>query len=283
VLDEPGREAENKSYMWVFRGGGLGNPVVYFQYDPSRSGEVARGVLSGYRGYVQTDGYQAYSFIDKEKDMIHVGCWAHARRKFYEVTQASEKGYDGRGKAKEALRIIRDLYLIEQEAKDLGLEEEEIYRIRQERSKPIVEDFFKWAKETAPKVPPQLLLGKAFKYALTQEARLMRYLENGMLRMDNNIIENAIRPFVVGRKNWLFSETPDGARASAAFYSLIETAKANGLNPYKYLLHLFEEYPKAGSNEEIFSLLPMYAMRPDIESLDPKADIDKMPNPPPQQ
>lgn len=283
VLDEPERTPQNKSYIWAFRGGGTEKPVVYYQYDPSRSGEVPRRFLSGYRGYVQTDGYQAYSFIDKDKDMIHVGCWAHTRRKFFEVTQASDKGFAGRGKAKEALSIIRDLYRIERESENRGLDEEEVYKVRQERSKPIVEGFFQWAKETAPKVPPQSLLGKAFNYALTQRPRLERYLENGMLKMDNNIIENAIRPFVVGRKNWLFSQTPEGAQASAAFYSLIETAKANGLDPYKYLIYLFEKYPQAKSPDDIINLLPMYVIKSDIDAIDPKADLDKLSQPPPQQ
>ena len=122
---------------------------------------------------------------------------------------------------------------------------------------PIVNELGVWLYINAPKIPPRSLLGKAFNYTISQWARLIRYLDNGLVRMDNNLIENSIRPFVIGRKNWLFNVTPEGARASASFYSLIETAKANGLEPSKYLKYLFERFPYAKTSEDVFNLLPM--------------------------
>lgn len=274
VLDEPDRSPQSKSYIWAFRGGGSGPPALYYQYAPSRSGEVARQFLAGYQGYVQTDGYKGYDFIDDEKEMIHVGCWAHTRRKFYEVIQAAGEKFKGEGKANQALKMIQDLYLIDREAKNRGFDEEQTYQLRQEKAKPILDVFAEWLQTNAPKVPPSSLLGKAFSYAIGQWPRLVKYLDDGMLLLDNNILENAIRPFVVGRKNWLFSQSPEGAQASAAFYSLIETTKANGLDPYRYFLYLFKKYPLAKTAEDIFNLLPMSGLAIEINSLNPKTNFE---------
>ena len=232
-------------------------PGLYYHYAPSRSGKVADKFLNGYEGYVQTDGYAGYNFLDSKPGVVHCGCWAHVRRKFNDVVKAAGSKYKGKGKANFALSKIRDLYLIEREAKNKGFDEEQTYQLRQERSLPIVNELEAWLKENAIKIPPQSLLGKAFNYTLSQWPRLIKYLDNGLVRMDNNLVENAIRPFVIGRKNWLFNITPEGARASASFYSLIETAKANGLEPSKYLRYLFEKFPYAKTSEDVFNLLPM--------------------------
>lgn len=255
VLEEPEREAKDKSYMWVSRGGPPDRPVFYFHYDPSRSGEVAEKLLSGYRGYVQTDGYPGYDFLDKWPGVIHVGCWAHVRRNFMEVIQAAG-GRRKNGKADETLAVIRKLYQIEKEIREM--KPEEIVAVRQEKSKPILDEFGEWLKMNALQTLPKSLLGKAFNYAVKEWPRLVRYLEDGRLRMDNNLAENAIRPFVVGRKNWLFSGTPEGAQASAFFYSIIETAKANGLDPFDYLVHLFDRLPLAKDEGRLHRLLPPY-------------------------
>ena len=274
VLDEPDRSPQSKSYIWAFRGGGMGPPALYYQYAPSRSGEVARQFLAGYKGYVQSDGYNGYDFIDNEKDMIHVGCWAHARRKFHEVIQASGEKFRGDGKAKKALKMIQDLYLIDREAKNRGFDEEQRCQLRQEKAKPVLDEFADWLQALAPKVPPTSLLGKAISYTIGQWPRLIKYLDDGMLFLDNNVIENSIRPFVIGRKNWLFSQSPEGAQASAAFYSLIETAKANGLDPYRYFLYLFEKYPHAQTMEDVHNLLPMSDLKIEIGSPNQKIDLD---------
>ncbi len=265
VLSEPGRKPQSKSYAWVFLGGMPGVPGLYYHYAPSRSGKIAEEFLSDYEGYVQTDGYAGYNFLDSKQGISHCGCWAHVRRKFNDVVKATGSKNMRKGKANHALSVIRDLYLIEREAKNKGYDEEQILTVRIERSKPIIDKFEIWLKENAPVIPPQSLLGKAFGYTLSQWPRLVKYLDTGFVRMDNNLIENAIRPFVIGRKNWLFSVSPEGARASASFYSLIETAKANGLEPSRYLRHLFEKYPYAKSSEDIFNLLPMNVHKADLK------------------
>lgn len=193
-----------------------------------------------------------------------MGCWAHARRKFFAVIKVpggkgQVKNLEGFGKAGEAVQTIRDLYAIEKKARDMGLPPEMVYEERQQKSKPILDNFKLWLEELAPSVPPKSLLGKAVNYTLGQWPRLIKYLDNGILRMDNNLVENDIRPFVVGRKNWLFFDQPGGAEAGAALYSLIETAKANGLEPYHYLLYLFDKLPglDVGFDDQLRALLPM--------------------------
>ena len=247
---------KSKSYMWVFKGGPPDKPIILFQYHPTRSGDVASAFLKDYKGIVQTDGYAGYNFLDTRKDIIHVGCWVHSRRKFKEVIKAAGNKKNPSGNAGAALNYISRLYKIEKEARQNQLSVAELYEKRQSESVPILEEFKKWLDARVGKVPPKSLLGKAVNYTLNEWHRLVRYTENGMIKPDNNIVENAIRPFVVGRKNWLFSGTPQGAHASAAIYSLIETAKANGLEPYRYLKYLFEHLPKAMTSEEFEALLP---------------------------
>ncbi len=255
VMKEPNRKNTSKSYIWVFRGGPLDKPVVIFHYEPSRSGQVAHDFLDGYHGYVQTDGYQGYNVLDGNQDIIQVGCMAHVRRKFDEVIKANRKsGNQKKLAAEEALGYIRQLYALEKEAKEWTPDAR--YLMRQEKAKPIMEAFGDWLWETYPQTPPKGLLGKAIKYALNQWDRLNVYLENGILRPDNNLAENAIRPFVVGRKNWLFAGSPEGARASALFYSLIETAKINNLNPEQYLRFLLEKIIHVKERDELLDLLP---------------------------
>ena len=161
--------------------------------------------------------------------------------------------------AKEAMRYIGRLYAVEHDAdtKELGPEERRL--LRQKEAVPVIEEFKRWLDQRVDQVPPQSLLGKAIHYALGQWERLVRYVEDGILTPDNNRVENVIRPFVTGRKNWLFADTPRGAHASAALYSLIETAKANKIEPYWYLRYLFEKLPLVGSDpKDLKTLLPQY-------------------------
>ena len=253
VLSEPGRKATQKSYMWVFRGGSADNPIVIYQYQPTRSGDVAKLFFDGYSGVVQTDGYKGYDFLDTWFDILHVACWAHARRKFMDIKKAgANKKSDS---ADTALDFIGQLYALERKARDKGLSPDEIYEMRQKHAKPILIKMKIWLDTCKDQVPPKSLLGKAINYCLNQWARLFNYIKDGHAGIDNNVAENAIRPFVLGRKNWLFSGTPEGARASALLYSLIETAKANKLEPYSYLRFLFEKLPTTAA-EEIRNLLP---------------------------
>ena len=256
VLKEPGRDPTSKSYMWLFRRGDPQKKILLYQYHPTRAGDVAAAFLRGYKGYVQTDGYSGYDFLDRAQDIVHIGCWAHARRKFMDVIKAQGKNRKKTGSADVALKYIRDLYKTEKEAKEQKLSAAEIHQVRQEQSKPILEQFKQWLSKRSMQTPPKGLLGMAISYTLKQWDRLVGYLEDGILSPDNNAVENGIRPFVVGRKNWLFSGTAQGAAASAALYSLIETAKANDLEPYSYLRHIFEKLPMAETLEDIEALLP---------------------------
>ncbi len=261
VLKEPGRTSTSKSYMWIFRGGTLEHPGIIFEYHPSRAGDVAATFLKNYQGVVQTDGYAGYGFIDGINEMLHMACWAHVRRKFFDVVKAAGKPKDGNrkpGNADQALKYIRMLYKIEKDARNKGLANEDLLKERQERTKPVLDEFKRWLNVKVDETPPKGLLGKAITYTLNQWHRLIVYAETGHVTPDNNMAENAIRPFVLGRKNWLFSGTPDGAAASAAIYSLLETAKANDLEPYWYLRYLLENLPEAMTEDDYKALLPQY-------------------------
>ena len=223
VMQEPGRSNTSKSYMWVFRGGPPDKPVLIYQYHPTRSGQVPGEFLKNYQGYIQTDAYTGYDALGRRQGIFHAGCWAHARRKFVEVVKAGS-GQGKKGHAETALEYIRQLYAIEKIARKDQMTPDRIVSLRQEKSKPVLEDFRIWLTALSSQTPPKGLLGKAVNYTLKNWPLLTRYLEKGFVPMDNNAAENAIRPFVVGRKNWLFSGHPTGAWASSSLYSLIETA-----------------------------------------------------------
>lgn len=265
VLKEPGRKNTTKSYMWVFRGGPLCSPAVLYRYSPTRSGQVALDMLEGYAGYVQSDAFSGYEQLEKHVGVVRLGCMAHVRRNFMDVVGVRKKGRGGKdgakGLADEALDFIGELYKVEKIARREPLNWEQIRELRQEKAKPILDRFGFWLEAHANAAPPKTLLGKAIQYALNQWKYLGAYIEEGYLKPDNNAAENAIRPFVVGRKNWLFAGSPRGAEASALFFSLIETAKANGLEPYAYLRFLFERLPLATTRDDLLVLLP----RPDFQ------------------
>ena len=260
VLKEPGRSNTSKSYMWVFCGGPLSSPVVLFQYHLTLSGKVVQDILEAYLGYVQSDGYSGYDHLSRNPDIIHMGCLTHARRKFVEVNKGRKKTRGkknaSKGLADEALDYIGELYRIEKYARENELSFDQIQKLRQDKAKPILDQFKIWLATHHPLVPPKSLLGKAIQYTLNQWDRLVVYIEAGFLKPDNNIAENAIRPFVLGRKNWLFAGAPKGAEANATFFTLIETAKANGLEPYAYLRYLFEKLPFSQSESDYLKLLP---------------------------
>ncbi len=258
VLKEPGRRPQSQSYLWVQRGGPPDHPIVLYDYDPSRSQQVPIRLLDDFAGYLQTDAYEGYSAVIHNNGITPLGCWAHVRRKFDEALKAQAGVTPEKRKASlaaEALRKIQALYRIEREAKSLG--DKERRTMRQKRSVPLLDAFRTWLDQHIPVVPPRSALGKAINYANKQWPKLTVYAEDGRLRMDNNLTENAIRPFVIGRKNFLFCDSVAGAKSSASLYSLIETAKANGIEPYAYLKMIFTELPQANSLEEIEALLPV--------------------------
>jgi transposase len=258
VLKEPERANTTKSYMWVFRGGPPDKPVVLFRYSETRSGEVPREVLAEYCGYCQTDGFSGYDALEASNPGIRlVGCFFHARRNFVKIIDARGKAAkDKHGSAEVALDYIGRLYAIEKIARAKQLSPDEIVCLRQEKAVPVLDEFKDWMDKRLSLSPPKALIGQALNYALTRWTKLIRYVENGHITPDNNVVENDIRPFAIGRKNWLFAGHPNGAHAAATLYSLIETAKACGLDPYQYLRFLFEKIPYAKTEEDYSALLP---------------------------
>ena len=256
VLKEPGRRAESQSYMWVRVGGDPPQRIILFDYEPTRNSEAAKQLLEGFHGTLVSDGYEGYHAAVKTHQLSHAGCWAHARRKFDEVIKASARNKKSRsGKTNLALALIGKLYTVERRIAKLSAEEK--YEARQTQSKPLIDELKTWLNDSLPKAPPSSLLGKALSYLNNQWPKLTTYLEHGDVPMDNNVAENVIRPFVLGRKNWLFSTSQAGARSSAVIYSIIQTAKANDLEPYGYLRQVLSELPKATTTEQIEALLPL--------------------------
>ena len=265
VLKETGKKAQSKSYIWVQRGGPPGRQVLLFTYDSSRGQHVADALLADYQGYLQTDGYGGYDPVCANNELIQVGCFAHARRKFDEALKAQGKGRAIKaGKASKGLIYIQKLYRIEKQIKDL--EPEERYQERQQQAVPLFDEIRTWLDKSLPQVPPTSLTGKALYYLDNQWDKLICYCKDGRLEIDNNATERTIRPFVIGRNNWLFADTVEGARASGNLYSLIETVKAHDLEPYRYLRHVFKELPRAQSLEEIEQLLPWHVDKEQINN-----------------
>jgi transposase len=243
-------------WMWVRVAGPKHQRIILFDYDPSRGGEVADALVEGCSGYLQSDGYQAYEGVSERAGLIHVGCFAHARRRFFEALKALPNAQRKQASAAhEAVRRIDALYLIERQIKDLG--DEERTRIRRDEAVPQLASLHAWASQLQHETMPSGKLGEALGYLITQWPKLERYVEDPRLAIDTNLAENAIRPFALGRRNWLFADTVKGAQASAALYSIVSTARANGLEPYAYLRRLFAELPKAKTVEDFEAMLPV--------------------------
>jgi transposase len=254
VLSEPNKTAQSNSYMWVLRSTLPTSSAVLFRYEPTRSGDVAKELLRDFTGALMVDGYEGYNATCIKNAITRLGCWAHARRKFIEAQKTQPKGKTG--KADQAIAYIQQLYRIEQSISDKTSDEK--YQARQQQSQPILDKLKHWLDKSLSQVPPKTALGKALYYLDSQWLRLINYMQSGDYPIDNNAAENAIRPFVIGRKNWLFSASQHGATASANLYGLIETAKANGLEPYAYLKRVFIELPNATTLEQIENLLPWH-------------------------
>ena len=257
-------------WMWVRAAGPPGRRILLFDYDPSRGGAVPLRLLQGFSGILLTDGYEAYANSAAQLKLVHAGCLAHARRRFEDARKASVNSADSH--ARVALDFIRELYLIERALwdKDKPCTPADRLRVRAERSAPVVERFHAWLEALAPQVLPRSLLGQAVHYTLGQWPKLTVFLKHGEVPLDNNRCENAIRPFVIGRKGWLFSDTIPGALASANLYSLVETAKANGIEPHAYLAHLFAQLPYAKTVEDFGALLP-WNVKAALPASDPRA------------
>lgn len=250
-------------WMWVRASGPPGKRIVLFDYDPSRGGAVPQRLLAGFSGVLLSDGWDPYAACAAKFTLTHAGCWAHARRKFEDArkVQIGEE----QQRARSALDLIGQLYGVERQIKTLREAREklgatldlgEVRALRIAHSTPVLTQLKTWLEAMAGAVATQSTLGKAVKYTLNQWAKLITFLDHPHVPLDNNRCENALRPFVIGRKNWLFCDTQAGASASANLYSLIETAKANGIEPHAYLTHLFTQLPTATTFEHVEALLP---------------------------
>lgn len=238
VMNEEGRKNTTDSYMWVYSTGQhCQHPIRIFEYQPGRSGKYPQEFLKGFKGFLHTDAYSGYK---KVTEITRCLCWTHVRRNFVDALpkdiNSPEATFPSQG-----ITYCNKLFEIEKILENLSSEQRKSERLKQE--KPVLDAFWAWIDSTRSKVLPKSKLSEALNYALNHKKDLMTYLEDGSCSISNNLAENSIRPFTIGRKNWLFSGSPKGAAASATVYSIIESAKANGLNPYKYLNFIFKELP----------------------------------------
>ena len=255
VLSEPGRDATSKSYMIVqARGDPQGKTIVIFHYETSRSKVTVKELLGNFKGTLLTDGLKVYaSLCLAEEGLVAAGCWMHARRRFIDAQKATKKRRRGSVCAR-MLGLIDGLFKIESDVKTASADKRLEARAR--RSAPILEKIKVLIDENIGLYPKDSLMGDALGYARNQWGPLNAFLANGTIEIHNGLVENFIRPFAVGRRNWLFAESTDGADASATLYSLLVTAKANGINPYQYLCRILSELPKIQRSEDYDALLP---------------------------
>jgi len=222
----------------------------YLRFPAGRSRENLKSFLQGFEGYLQCDGYSVY---DNVENILAVGCWAHTRRKYTDALKAEKKT---KGRAHKAISFISKLYQIENQIKAKGLSVWERYQLRQEKALPILDSFKAWLDEANDKIINKSYIGTAIKYTLNQWPKLIRYIDDGELGIDNNITERDIRPFTTGRKNWMFCQSVAGADASATLYSIVMTCRVNDINPYYYFLHLFKALPNLDDKSDFTALMP---------------------------
>ena len=261
VLHETGRRAQTQSYMWLFRSGeDEGPPIILYKYAPTRAGDNAVEFLEGYSGYLMCDGYSGYN---KVPDAKRTACWAHIRRYLIDAIPKG-KQHDYTQPSVQGVMYVNRLFEMEDKIrKKHAGDYEAIRKARLEKEKPVIDGFLSWLEQQKPTRSSRM--EKAITYIRNREAYLSRYLEDGRCSFSNNLSENAIRPFVVGRKGWLFSDTPAGAETSAVIYTMVENAKANGVNVYQYLKLLLEKQPNNQmSGEELERFAPW---NPEVKAL----------------
>lgn len=258
VLSEPNRKAETKSYMYCMRGGEPGKEVVLYDYNAENHKKFVTDWFCGFKGYLHVDGDNFFEDIAEVPDIFLVNCNAHARRKFEPIAKSTK----GKGLAKEAMRRYKELYKIERKAKNEGMSANDRYELRQKESKPLLESFKKWLDDSLQTVLPQSPLGKAINYCQNRWTRLIQFLDDGRLDIDNNITEQKIKPIVIARKNFLFAASVAGAKALCMHFSFIQTAKMHGHDPYHYYLIILKKLPNCKTVEDYEKLLP-WNMNPD--------------------
>ena len=276
VHKEHGRANKSKSYIWVMYGGPPDKPIIIFKYHTGREKEVPLLYLRDYKGFLQSDGYEGYNDAGELPDIIHALCWVHARRYFIKAFEQSQKKDN---LANEALELIKDLFKIEKRLKKAGLSEEEFLTQRRKEVEPVFASIKAWCEKHVYEVAPKSLLGKAIGYTLKHWDKLIKYIECPYLTPSTNRVENIIRTVVLGRKNYLFFGSPRGAYAGMTFYSLIETARANGLEPSNYLKYIFTRLPYASTEEEYKKLLPQYLDADDYNQFDMEKASEVTPTP----
>ena len=263
VLKEKGKKASAKSYIWLGRGEDR-YKVVYMHYANNRNAQTPADLFCGFNGYLQTDGYSGYNKLVSSANITQLGCWAHARRRFADILKSSVSDKESKALANEAVILIRKLYKIEKEIKDDPPDKKT--HIRKEKSKYIIDTIEAWKDANFFKAQTMGgAIAKAFTYLNNQFEKLCVYVEDGRLHIDNNQAENHIRPVALGRKNWLFATSVEGAKAVALWYTLVETAKANGVEPYGYLKYLMTQFPLYKSEgRDMENLLPWNVTKEDL-------------------
>ncbi|EKD73659.1 MAG: transposase IS66 [uncultured bacterium] len=256
VLNEPGRSSETKSYVYCIRGGSPDKSVILYDYNDKLHKQFVKNWFEEFKGYLHVDGDNFFELVGEIVNLVN--CNAHARRKFEPVAQ----GTKGRGLAKEAMRFYKELYKIEREAKNSNLTSAQRYELRQKKSKPLMEKFKAWLDEMYPTVLPKSPLGLAMSYCINRWPGLTRFLDDGRLEIDNNLTEQAIKPLVIARKNFLFCYSVNGAKALCMHFGFIRTAKLHGHDPYHYYVKLLKGIPHCKSVEDYEKLLP-WNLKPD--------------------
>jgi len=252
VLKEENKDPTTKSYMWCFIGGSPEKRSILYRYDPGRAHTVIEDTLEDFTGYLHCDGYGCYDTYAVDHNVLLVACWAHARRKFVEITKAVKS----KGLAHKFVKLIGKLYTVETKCRNNNFTPEQIKQTRQEQAKPEIEKILSLLQDSANKILPKSALGKAIQYCLNQWPKLIKYLDDGRLDIDNNRTERAIKPFVIGRKNWMFSNSVAGAKAGEIIYSLIETCAAHQVEPYAYLRAVLANITAADTLEKLEELTP---------------------------
>jgi transposase len=248
-------DPEKKGYMWSYLSPLENHRLIRFRFDLTRSGSVAENDLALFKGLLQSDGYSGYNKLRERSDILGFGCMAHSRRKFAEVVKIGSVKSTGKGQ--EELKQVRLLYKIEEDARKEKLTSEERKQLRQREAKPVLEKLQAWLIQTKSQVPPESAIGKAINYTLKQWPYLIKYVDHGEVEIDTNWVENEIRPFALGRRNWLFVGNERSAQIGALFYSLIQSAKLNNINPRIYLHYLLTQVHALRRKEvEARNLLP---------------------------
>ncbi len=259
MVSKDGREGMHRNYMWVYRSGSMckANQAVLYEYQKTRNADAPRKFLSGFDGKVICDGYQVYHVLENREDSRFkvAGCWAHARRPFAQVYKSLGEEKAAGTVAAEALIQIQNIYHTDNGL--LKLPPSERKKRRKSLVKPLVDTFFEWCRKSIDRIPPSSETADGIKYCINQEKYLRVFLDDPQIPLDNNLAEQAIRPFCVGKKNWKLIDTIHGAQASAILYSIVETAKANDLNIYNYFKHLLTEIPKHMDDTDLSFLAPL--------------------------